>query len=316
MDAAIGIDWGTSNLRATLFDAYGGIRDERNCPWGILQLPEGGFERALTDVCHGWPNAPIVTSGMVGSRHGWREAAYVDVPADLAALVHHVTTVNTSGGHALSIVPGVRDTNLPDVMRGEETEIMGALVLRPDLAANMQIVLPGTHSKWVDIRESKIVGFRTMMTGELYSLLITHSILGATIPASAQPATDWPAFDAGVRTARAAGNAGALSRIFSARPLVLESRLAPDAVPSYISGLLIGDEWRAMSASGWLQPGTSPLLVGDAVHCVLYQRAATVFDIPPPQSLNGAAARGLWQVHAALLEHVAGIAPVRTQGHV
>lgn len=315
MDAAIGIDWGTSNLRALLFDAHGEIRDERERPWGIRQLPGGDFERALEDVCDGWPRAPIVASGMVGSRQGWREANYVDTPADLHALARHMTTFKTHGGRTLAIVPGVRDATKPDVMRGEETEIMGALALCPDLAAAAQIVLPGTHSKWVDVREGKIIGFRTMMTGELHALLIRHSILGATIPAGVQPAMDGPAFDAGVRAACAAGNAGALTRIFSARSLVLEKQLTPDSVPSYLSGLLIGEEWRAMSASGWLRRGASLLLVGDARHCALYQRAATAFDLPQPAALNGAAARGLWQIHA-LSARIDEMAPLPARGHV
>lgn len=314
MDDAIGIDWGTSSLRATLFNADGTIRDERSRPWGIRQLPDGGFERAFADICDGWPTCPAVASGMVGSRQGWREAAYVDVPADAKALADNTATFATAGGRILSIVPGVRDRTRPDVMRGEETEIVGALALYPDLASTPQIVLPGTHSKWVDIQGTKIVGFRTVMTGELYALLTRHSILGAMIPPDVSTETDWRAFDEGVSAARASGNGGALTTVFSARTLVLEARLETHAVPSYLSGLLIGDEWRAMLASGWLQPGRPPLLVGDTRHCALYRRAATAFALSSVQMLNGAAARGLWQIHMALSGH-AGAASISTEGH-
>lgn len=300
MRAAIGIDWGTSSLRATLFDADGGAREERTRPWGIRQLPAGGFEQALSDICVDWPSCPIIASGMVGSRQGWHEVPYVDVPAGADSLAEHMTTFRTDDGRSVSIVPGVRDVARPDVMRGEETEIMGALAMRPGLAVNSQIVLPGTHSKWVDIRDGKIMAFATMMTGELYALLMQHSILGALIPTEVPYQINGPAFDDGVRIARASGNAGAMTRIFSARARVLASCIEPAAVASYISGLLIGEEWRAMLASGWLRAGSAPTLVGDARNCALYQRAAVAFDLLQPDALSGTAARGAWQIHLAL----------------
>lgn len=303
MAPAIGIDWGTSSLRATLFAADGGVREERARPWGIRQLPAGGFAQALSDICAGWPTCPVIASGMVGSRQGWHEVPYVDVPADAEALAEHVTVFRTDDDRDIAIVPGVRDASRPDVMRGEETEIVGALSMRPGLAAHAQIVLPGTHSKWVDVRDGKITGFATMMTGELYAVLTQHSILGALIPPEALPETDWNAFDDGVRTARKAGNAGVLTRIFSARARVLAQRLEPDAIPGYVSGLLIGEEWRAMLASGWLREGSAPTLVGDAHQCALYQRAAIAFDLPQPDALSGTAARGAWQIHLALGAH-------------
>lgn len=300
MQAAIGIDWGTTSLRATLFAVDGNVCEERARPWGIRQLPPGGFESALAGICEGWPACPIIASGMVGSRQGWHEAPYLDVPAGADSLAARVTTFRTGEGRNVSIVPGVRDASGPDVMRGEETEIIGALALRPGLAADSLIVLPGTHSKWVTVRGGQITGFATMMTGELYALLTQHSILGAMIPAGEAAAIDWPTFDQGVRAAQASGDAGALTRIFSARALALESRLAPAAVPAYISGLLIGDEWRAMLASGWLSAGASPTLIGDARHCTLYQRAALAFGLTAPDALSGTAARGAWQIHVAL----------------
>lgn len=300
MQTAIGIDWGTTSLRATLFDAEGGVHGERARPWGIRQLPPGGFAQALADICADWPACPIVASGMVGSRQGWHEVPYIDAPVGAAALAQRVTTFRTDDGRNVSIVPGVRDATRPDVMRGEETEIIGALALRPGLAAHAQIVLPGTHSKWVDVRDGRITGFATMMTGELYALLTQHSILDALIPPDIPSATDWTAFDDGVRTARASGSAGVLTQLFSARARVLASRLAPAAIPDYLSGLLIGEEWRAMLASGWLRAGAAPTLVGDAHQCALYQRAAMAFDLPQPDALSGTAARGAWQIHLEL----------------
>lgn len=312
MDGAIGIDWGTSNLRATLFDADGSVREQRDRPWGVRNLPAGGFDLALAEVCAGWPVWPVLASGMVGSREGWREVEYVETPADIDMLVQGTIALRASGGRRVCIVPGVRCAEGPDVMRGEETQVMGALSLCPQLAVDSQILLPGTHSKWVDVRAGKIVRFATMMTGELYALLCRHSILGAVsphLPAGTNP----QAFDEGVRTARACGNAGVLTRIFSARTLVLASHLQSEAVPDYLSGLLIGEEWRATLASGWLHAGHAPTMVGDDRQCALYQRAASTFDLPPPPAVSGAAASGLWRIHMALekTSHDAASTPAR-----
>ncbi|TAN03472.1 MAG: 2-dehydro-3-deoxygalactonokinase [Rhodanobacteraceae bacterium] len=294
------MDWGTSSLRAYLFDADGCVQETRTRPWGIRQLPSGGFEAALADVCAGWPDCTIVAAGMVGSRQGWREAPYVDVPADLGKIAGNLTPIRSAGGRGISIVPGVRDPAKPDVMRGEETQILGALAQHPELATAGQLILPGTHSKWVDVRGGCIASFSTMMTGELYATLLDHSILG--VGASMAYTTDMhgDAFDDGVRAAHASGNAGALTKLFSTRARVLESRMDTAAVPDYLSGLLIGEEWRSMLASGWLHAGRPPALVGDAALCARYRRAAALFDLALQPTITAASARGLWRILEAV----------------
>jgi 2-dehydro-3-deoxygalactonokinase len=314
MQAVIGIDWGTSSLRATLFTETGTVREERRRAWGIGRLPPCGFDAALDDVCAGWPAAPILASGMIGSRQGWREVGYVNTPADTDLLIEGTVTFRSDRGRTISIVPGVRNPETSDVMRGEETEIAGALTMCPELSGSSRLVLPGSHSKWVDIQCGKIVGFATMMTGELHSALLRHTILGADVPGDSPDAAP-DAFDEGVQAARGSCGAGALTRIFSARALVLDSRLDCNAVPSYLSGLLIGEEWRAMLASGWLQTGRPPALVGDPRLCALYQRAAMLFDLPRPAALSGAAATGLWRIHVALEKQRAGVSVTRTSEH-
>lgn len=302
MHKLIGIDWGTSSLRAMLFGEDGTIREERIRPWGIRNLPSGGFDAALAEICTDWPSCPVLASGMVGSRQGWREVDYVDTPAEIDKLADGTVTLHAAGDREVSIIPGVRYPAGPDVMRGEETQIAGALASCPELAAESQFVLPGTHSKWVDVNTRKIVGFATMITGEMYALLCHHSLLGAVAPATTSIRTDMDpqAFDEGVRTAKASGNAGVLSRIFSARALFLESRLEAAAISGYLSGLLIGEEWRAMLASGWLRVDRAPTLVGDEWLCGLYLRAAQAFDLPQPASISGATGKGLWEIHLAL----------------
>lgn len=299
MSWLIGLDWGTSSLRAMLFDGEGNVHEARQRAWGIRHLPEGGFDAALSAICSDWPACPTLAAGMVGSRQGWREAPYVDTPADIHTIAAHLVTVKSQDGRDIHIVPGVRDAGAPDVMRGEETQLIGALDLHPELNPGARLVLPGTHSKWVDLRDADIAGFATMMTGELYAVLLNHSILGAH--RSDAPTTERfdDSFDAGVRAARNSGSAGALTRIFSARALMLEGRLAAAAVPDYLSGLLIGEEWRAALAAGWLDAGSVSVLIGDEALCRRYRRAATLFDLPDPVWIADAAARGLWRIAQA-----------------
>jgi len=294
---SIGIDWGTSSLRASLFDGAGRVLETRVRPWGIRSLPAEGFDAALSDLLSGWPLCPTCASGMVGSRQGWHEVPYVDAPANADALIRGLFQVRAANGRDVSIIPGVRDSAGPDVMRGEETQVIGALVQHPELAISSQMILPGTHSKWVDVADGYIVRFTTVMTGEIYALLHEHSILG-TATRTTTDASLGEAFDEGVRAARASGNAGVLTRLFSARALMLEGRLDENKVSDYLSGLLIGEEWRSMLASDWLQQDRRPVLIGDERLCARYHRAAALFEIAPPEIIVDAAARGLWHIIA------------------
>lgn len=305
MQRLIGLDWGTTQLRAMLFDGGGGVQETRRQPWGIRQLPEGGFDAALASICVGWPKAPILAAGMVGSRQGWRETAYVDTPAGLDALAAGILTVRSSDDREIAIVPGVRDGSGPDMMRGEETQVFGVLDSHPPSLRDTCMLLPGTHSKWVQVRDRRIVRIATMMTGELYALLRGHSILGAGIPdapavSPETPSFDTAAFETGVRTARHSGSAGALTRLFSTRALMLDGRLAPSAIPDYLSGLLIGEELRGARAAGWLNAGNAPLLVGDEALCARYSCAIALFDLPQPVAIADASARGLWRIAGAI----------------
>lgn len=298
----IGLDWGTSRLRAMLFDSDGAVHEARSRPWGIRHLPQGGFDAALASICDGWPRVPVLAAGMVGSRQGWREVPYVDTPADVDALVAGIVGVRSADGREVGIIPGVRDGAAVDMMRGEETQAIGALALRPELRGHARLLLPGTHSKWIEVRDGRIVRLATMMTGELYAVLREHSILGAGIANAGASPSGTEAFDAGVREARNSGTAGALTRLFSARALVLEGRLAPAAVPDYLSGLLIGEELRAALALGWIDAQTPPLLVGDELLCARYRRAASVFQLAEPDTVADASAHGLWRIaHVAAL---------------
>jgi 2-dehydro-3-deoxygalactonokinase len=293
MSGLIALDWGTSSLRAFLFDGTGQLVETRARPWGIRHLPEGGYDAALAEIATGWPALPRLACGMVGSRNGWREVPYIDLPAGASQLGKALGSVRAADGLDVHLVPGLRDPRGPDVMRGEETQLIGALVLRPELAATSTFILPGTHSKWAVVRDGVVTGFRTLMTGELFAVLRQHSILGAT---GVDAVDDADAFARGVVAARDSGTAGALSRLFSTRALMLDGALAPASVPDYLSGLLIGEEFRATLADGLARRDAPLQLIGEAALCERYRRAAALFDIELPPPIADAAAHGLWQL--------------------
>jgi 2-dehydro-3-deoxygalactonokinase len=309
----IGLDWGTTSLRAYLLDEQGGVLDMRERGWGIRRLPAGGFDAALDEVLAGWPECPLLASGMVGSRDGWREVSYVDLPAGFDAVARALSHVDSAGGRCVRLIPGLRHTVTADVMRGEETEIFGALALQPVLAERSALLLPGTHSKWVSVRNGRVVDFATSMTGELYAAVRHHTILGAGL-GTEDPPGDHEAFLRGAVAARDSGAAGALSRLFSARALVLAGRLAQSAVPDYLSGLLIGEELRAALAAGRIDRATPLQLIGNAPLCRRYAAAASCFELgmalPPP----GAAALGLWQIARSAGLTAAALPQARVNG--
>lgn len=292
----IGLDWGSTHLRAYRYDSQGQVLDKRALPHGIRQLPEGGFGAAFALAVEAWPNVPVIACGMVGSRNGWREVPYLDTPTDVDRLADALTAMTTPDGRTLHLVPGLRDPSRPDVMRGEETQVAGVAALLPDVARHGCLLLPGTHSKWVSLRDGVVTGFATVMTGELFGLLKEHSILGAQLP----PATDDEhAFLRGVDAARDSGAAGALSRVFSARTLMLDGSLPPASVPDYLSGLLIGDELRIALASGWATPHDSIHMVGEGPLCDRYVRAAARFGLTLRAAPDATTSHGLWRIAVA-----------------
>lgn len=294
--ALLALDWGTSSLRASLLDAAGHVLDSRHRPWGLLHLPEGGFPAALQGIAGDWltatPGLPLIASGMVGSAQGWREAPYVPVPADAQSVAAGLLRFEALPDTWLHIVPGVRRNGAwPDVMRGEETQILG--LLARGAQADMQLVMPGTHSKWVRVAQGRIVDFHTVMTGELFALLRTHSILGRPAREAGGGSPSDEAFDAGVLAVRDGGPSGATALLFSARARVLTGQLPAAHSLDYLSGLLIGEELRSLlprSGSGPLQ------LVGDAMLCARYRRALAAFGRDAQVHGEDAATAGLWQI--------------------
>ena len=198
----VALDWGTSSLRAFLLGDGARVLAQRQADCGILRLPapggREGFERAFADVAGGWlaqwPRLPVVAGGMVGSAQGWRETPYVRCPADVGALASQATRVAAAPNVELWIAPGVLfdpGDAPPDVMRGEEIQIAGALVKQPAWNTRACFVLPGTHSKWAWVESGRLLRFSTYMTGEIYAIARQHSILGRLMPqADPSPSLD------------------------------------------------------------------------------------------------------------------------------
>jgi 2-dehydro-3-deoxygalactonokinase len=289
----VALDWGSSSLRAYLLGESGRILDRRAEPWGILQLPDRDFRGAFHRITADWSSdsgpLPAIASGMIGSAQGWVEAPYVDVPAGVEELARQLAPVP---GTSLRIVPGLAQRGQsPDVMRGEETQIVGALTARPEVAGGL-LVLPGTHSKWVRLAGGVVRQFTTYMTGELFAVLRGHSILGRLAPAGAADAAPGsPAFARGVRMAQRSAD-GLASLLFSARASVLVGDLPAESSVEFLSGLVIGDELRAGLAAGQ----TPAALIGDPSLCARYVAAFEQLGIPDVPILADAAPAGLWAI--------------------
>jgi 2-dehydro-3-deoxygalactonokinase len=305
--ALVGLDWGTTSLRAHLFDAAGNVLATRASGAGIMSLPHpGGFDAAFEAACGDWlddaPEVPAIAAGMVGSAQGWREAPYVDTPATVEALVRGIARIATARGTMLHIVPGVIERGeLPNVMRGEETQIVGALAGDPALGANgaaVLVALPGTHAKWAVVQGERIEGFRTFMTGELFAALRNHTILGRTMAEPAQPDTE--AFLRGVIVAKNDDHAGLLATIFSTRTLGLTAQLQAEQQPDYLSGLLIGHEIGGVQAllgeRNAALASETLRLVGEPALCERYRLALAEFGCVNTTIVAAAAERGLWRI--------------------
>ena len=318
--ALIALDWGTSSLRGFRMDRRGRVLEQRATAHGIQNLPlpgAAGFEQAFAELCAGWlaPGVPVVAGGMVGSAQGWVEAPYVSCPADTGTLAASAAAVDSAAGVRILIAPGVMHVpqgaapaSAPDIMRGEEIQIAGVLAEQPgpgqpDWARGACVVLPGTHSKWARIEEGRITGFATYMTGELFAVLSTHSILGRLMPAGA-PADSGAADEAfghGIQAARDSRPGDLPHQIFAARTLGITRRMAPELLKDYLSGLLIGHELVSGLARthDTLAAGTPLLLVGEGALCRRYARALELMGVRPAARLENTAPRGLFQFAVA-----------------
>lgn len=273
----IAVDWGTSNLRAW---AMAGTRvlAEASSDDGMSRLARPDFEPALLRVIAPWLGAgvmPVVACGMVGSRQGWHEAPYRTVPCTPVDPALMVTAPTSDPRISVRLAPGLRQMQPADVMRGEETQIAGALALAPGFDG--VLCLPGTHSKWVHVSAGEVVSFQTFMTGEMFALLSEQSVLRHGMQGDGW---DDAAFDAAVSDSLSRPERIA-ARLFALRAEGLVHGLAPASARARLSGLLIGTELAA-ARPYWL--GQPVLLVGAERLSAAYGRAL---------ALQGVQARGL-----------------------
>ena len=238
--ALIGVDWGTSSFRAYLIGSEGTVLDRVSSSEGIMHLGGQPFEGVLNRHISSWMSKdtmPIIASGMITSRNGWVETSYACLPfgvdASSAALMPH----DLGNGTYIYFVMGAvtEHSGGPDVMRGEETQMIGALKFG---LREGKFVLPGTHSKWVDVVGGEIVDFSTYMTGEIFASLKEHSILGSMM---CENGFDECSFNKGVE-AGLNGASNLLHNLFHVRTLPLMGKISKNVVADYMSGLLIGTE--------------------------------------------------------------------------
>jgi len=288
----IAIDWGTSRLRAYRLDEGGAVVDLRCSDLGVLSC-DGRFADVLARQIDGWDDPRIMMCGMVGGRGGWSEAPYVDCPAGTREIAASIVRLENGtaalAGRDLRIVPGVIDhgsSSMADVMRGEETQIVGLL---DSLGGGTHtLCLPGTHSKWVQVCDGTIRSIRTAMTGEAYALFRTHSVLAKLMPTDTPP-FDRAAFDDGLQ--RSGDTGGLLHHLFGVRTAGLLGRLSQMQSPSYLSGLLIGHEIRA------LKPHPQCVhLIGNDHLLTTYSHALEAFSIGSCRHSEDLAASGLYRL--------------------
>ena len=235
-DGFIAVDWGTTNRRAYLIDGSGQCTNEFEDRKGVLSVAAGAFPDAVSEIRQRLGDKPLLLAGMVGSNRGWKEARYVPCPAGLDDLAAALVWA----GEREAIVPGVSysKNDRADVMRGEEVQLLGAIAAG-SVDPDGLVCHPGTHNKWATLREGKISEFRTVMTGELFSLLKDHSILSDLLQS---PVELNESFRAAAR--HAITHEALPADLFSVRSRVLLGQARKEDAASYASGLLIGADVR------------------------------------------------------------------------
>jgi 2-dehydro-3-deoxygalactonokinase len=248
----ISADWGTTSLRAFLLDSRGAIVDRREAPKGIMKVPDGDFSGTFSALTGRWlndyPDMPVLLSGMIGSEQGWALAPHIPLPARLADLAASLHAVPLTDKKCAYIVPGLTTVGahgVHDIIRGEETQIVGAFDDSP--AEESVLCLPGTHSKWVTVANGAISGFQTSLTGETLAILSDNSILGRLMENSAAAENEKEeeiAFVQGLT--RATEQGGLLHHLFGVRSQGYCRVIPRSGLRLYLAGILIGHEIRGM----------------------------------------------------------------------
>jgi len=274
-------DWGTSNRRAWALTADGSVLAERHDDQGLLAIADHRFAESFQRFCGDWLGSsrmiPIIMAGMVGSKLGWQEVPYQMAPVALRDLSRHLSKIEDPLIGEVWIAPGVAldDGKQLEVMRGEECQILGALLQSDEMDGTF--LLPGTHSKWAQVKDGRIISFRTYMTGEVYGLLRKSGTINQLMEGDI---VNDEAFKQGVLYSREPDAGNLLHSLFSVRTLGLFDRLPRADLPSYMSGLLIGAE--VYDATSWLADHDHAggiTAIGSPALLEAYQQAAASLEI-------------------------------------
>lgn len=247
--ALICVDWGSSNFRAFLLDHSGNLLDTIDTNQGMLKLEQSSFEPVLLNLLEEWvaeEKIPILMAGMVGSAGGWRNIEYVACPIDIENLSANIIPIENALNLKIAIIPGIetdKSSSTYDVARGEEVQVLGAMsMIGKHYIGDSLFCLPGTHSKWITMKNKKITDFSTHITGELFAILTNHSMIAATKPNNNR--LDETVFVQALKYVKKFG--GLANYLFSARSNMLNGQLANADIDNYISGILIGNEVKEM----------------------------------------------------------------------
>ena len=269
----IAVDWGTSHLRAYLCqrgeDTPLQLLAQR-CGPGVVKVSTD-FKNTLLDCIAPWRQQygplPILMTGQINSSIGWQVSPYLDCPLQPQEIATACQSFACEG-HKITLLPGLRcalQNNLQDVMRGEELQILGFLQLQPSYKkGSILLCLPGTHSKWVLLRDGQIHCFKTAMTGELFDLLCHQSVL---IQADSGVGDfDWAAFEQGCEFTLCSDSGNFVHGLFSVRTRQLSGEMTALQAKAYLSGLLIGSDVRAArNAKEWqLSQGSQVVVIGSS----------------------------------------------------
>ena len=290
----IAVDWGTSNLRAYAMDASDQVLAEATSDQGMSTLQPSQFEPTLRALLSEWAlptPCTVIACGMVGSRQGWQEAPYRSVPC-LAHSDAPVQVSNVGDDLTVWLISGIKQSAPADVMRGEETQIAGFLALNPDWDG--VLCMPGTHCKWVHVSAGEIVSFRTFMTGELFDVISTGTVLRHSLTSREM---DDDAFDSAASDTLSRPETFA-ANLFSLRAADLLSGQSAATARGHLSGALIGMELAAAKPY-WL--GQNVALIGSPRLCTLYARALAAQGVKASQSDAASVTRaGLCATYKAL----------------
>jgi 2-dehydro-3-deoxygalactonokinase len=296
--ALIGLDWGTTSLRAHLICSNGALLETISSSEGIMSPDGKNFAQTFEKVAGPWlkknPSLPVIASGMITSRNGWLETTYLPLPAGPSDFASALTCFNINDTQKIYFVTGAsyeNDAGDPDIMRGEEVQIIGCL--SESRGPKETFLLPGTHSKWAIAHSGKIKSFMSFMTGEVFALLKNHSILGTLATPIQNPMSD--GFLKGVKR-RFGANSSLLHQVFSARTLALFDQLPSDEISDFLSGLLIGDEVKSAVRKFNIKASHTVHIIGRGDLAERYSMALNAVSISNKIAPEHAAATGLYQI--------------------